>query len=65
MSSTNGKYKKNLYDYIIDMINKFNLEKNVGFTCDGGANLKKCSDIICSELDRTSVFTQKKPLFAM
>ena len=27
--------------------------------------MKKCSYIICSELDRKSVFTPKKPLFAM
>ena len=37
----------------------------VGFTCDGGSNLKKCSDIIRSELYHTAVFTPNKPLFAM
>ena len=36
-----------------------------GFACDGGANLKKCSDIICSELDHTAMFTPKKILFEM
>ena len=49
MSSTNGTYAKNISDSVIDIITKFNLEKtNVGFACDGGANMKKCSDIICS-----------------
>ena len=27
--------------------------------------MKKCSDIICSELDHTAVFTPNKPLFEM
>ena len=63
MSSTKGTDVKSLSDSIIDIIIKFNLEKIIfGFTCDGGANLKKCSDIICSQLDRTAVFTPNKPL---
>ena len=66
MTSTKGTDAKNLYESIIDIINKFNLEeKIVGFNCDGGANLKKCSDIICYELGHTAVFTPKKPLFEM
>ena len=65
-TNTKGTYENNLSESIIDIITKFNLEKkNVGFTCYGGANMKKCSYIICSELDHTAVFSPKKPLFAM
>ena len=47
MPSTKGTYSNNRSDSIIDIVNKFNLEKKmVGFTCDGGGNIKKCSDII-------------------
>ena len=63
-----GIYKdaNNISDSIIDIITKFNLKKTiVGFTCDGGANLKKCSDIICYQFDRTYVFTPKKTIFEM
>ena len=66
MPSTKGTDANNFSDSIIDIITKFNLEKkNPGFTCDGGDNLKKCSDIICSQLDLTSVFTPNKPIFTM
>ena len=66
MPSTKGTDVKNISFFIIDIITKFNLEKNiVGYTCDGGANMKKCSDIIFSQLDHTAVFTPKKPLFEM
>ena len=61
-----GAYANNLSGYIIDIITKFNLEGVIyGFTCDGGSNLKKCSDIICSELYHTAVITSKKHIFAM
>ena len=60
MTSTKGADAKNLSDSIIYIITKFNLEKNiVVFTCDDGDNLKKCSDIICSELDHTALFYPK------
>ena len=60
MPSTKGTDTNNLSEYIIDIITKFNLEKNiVVFTCDDGDNLKKCSDIICSELDHTALFYPK------
>ena len=66
MPSPKGTYAKNISESIIDIITKFDLEGGGGgFACDGGANLKKCSDIICSELDHTAMFTPKKPLFAM
>ena len=66
MPSTKGTDATNFSDSIIDIINLFNLEKKVVcFTCDCGANLKKCSHIICSELDRIAVFTPNKPIFQM
>ena len=66
MPSTKVTDAKNLSNSIIDIITKFNLEKKiVGFTCDSRANLKKCSDIICYELDHKDVFNPKKPLLAM
>ena len=66
MPSTKGTDENKIYDSIIDIINKFNLEKkSFGFTCGGGVNLNKCSDIICYQLDRTAVFTPNKPLFEM
>ena len=65
MPSTNGTDAKNPSESIIDIITKFNLDKNVGFTCDGGDNMKKCSDIICYELDHRAVFIPKIPIFEM